>query len=575
MARQISAEEFQELGRNYYKLKQYDKALETFTKGIETCQKPSLGLYDYRAATYDKLEKYAEAVKDGREMIRMNKKDVKGYLRTANVLEKMGKEETALGIYKYGMKNLGAQDGNFKLLQQLHDKLTRKLSPSAAIDPFTVLPVELAEMILEYLSFRQMVNCMRVSKGWRDYLSKLPKLWLHLDLSGARRPVPRSFANTALRNSELRMTRVTIHRFEHMDVLRNLAKAAKHLSEIEMLSLPHTMSATLINVVKNSPKLKKFVVHAEITADSVEHIFQSQPALEHAAFHAILPPAYTMKWTETLTHLHTLSLSFVKTASEMPIGIAKLLSLAPALRSLSLCNISAFHGFGGRGWPQDASQLPRLTTLILKRINFGRFPALPSTLQRLVLENDGGTLTREGSDAAWAHTPLPDLTHLSLSGFSIGPQRLEALLDFYVEDDGTLKSVADAKPLQHLSLRCLIDSSTRTVSDGPDSLLGCSPRLLTPALEFLDIGTMPCTDDDVDHLVTHETGLEIIDLSNTNITGASIKMLADRLASLKRIRADNCTRISGRDAIGYAERKGIAVSYQMGEQKGERRVRYG
>ncbi|EOA91323.1 uncharacterized protein SETTUDRAFT_152451 [Exserohilum turcica Et28A] len=553
MARQISAEEFQELGRNYYKLKQYDKALETFTKGIETCQKPSLGLYDYRAATYDKLEKYAEAVKDGREMIRMNKKDVKGYLRTANVLEKMGKEETALGIYKYGMKNLGAQDGNFKLLQQLHDKLTRKLSPSAAIDPFTVLPVELAEMILEYLSFRQMVNCMRVSKGWRDYLSKLPKLWLHLDLSGARRPVPRSFANTALRNSELRMTRVTIHRFEHMDVLRNLAKAAKHLSEIEMLSLPHTMSATLINVVKNSPKLKKFVVHAEITADSVEHIFQSQPALEHAAFHAILPPAYTMKWTETLTHLHTLSLSFVKTASEMPIGIAKLLSLAPALRSLSLCNISAFHGFGGRGWPQDASQLPRLTTLILKRINFGRFPALPSTLQRLVLENDGGTLTREGSDAAWAHTPLPDLTHLSLSGFSIGPQRLEALLDFYVEDDGTLK----------------------TVSDGPDSLLGCSPRLLTPALEFLDIGTMPCTDDDVDHLVTHETGLEIIDLSNTNITGASIKMLADRLASLKRIRADNCTRISGRDAIGYAERKGIAVSYQMGEQKGERRVRYG
>lgn len=114
MARQISAEEFQELGRNYYKLKQYDKALETFTKGIETCQKPSLGLYDYRAATYDKLEKYAEAVKDGREMIRMNKKDVKGYLRTANVLEKMGKEETALGIYKYGMKNLGAQDGNFK-----------------------------------------------------------------------------------------------------------------------------------------------------------------------------------------------------------------------------------------------------------------------------------------------------------------------------------------------------------------------------------------------------------------------------------------------------------------------------
>lgn len=115
MARQMSAEEFQELGRNYYKLRQYDKALETFTKGIETCQKPTLNLYDYRAATYDKLERFSDAVKDGREMIRMQKSDVKGYLRAASVLEKMGKEETALGIYKYGMKNVGSKDKNFKV----------------------------------------------------------------------------------------------------------------------------------------------------------------------------------------------------------------------------------------------------------------------------------------------------------------------------------------------------------------------------------------------------------------------------------------------------------------------------
>lgn len=115
MARQMSAEEFQELGRNYYKLKQYDKAVEILTKGIETCQKLTLNLYDYRAAAFDKLERFSDAVKDGREMIRLNKTDVKGYLRTASVLEKMGKEETALGIYKYGMKNVGSKDKNFKV----------------------------------------------------------------------------------------------------------------------------------------------------------------------------------------------------------------------------------------------------------------------------------------------------------------------------------------------------------------------------------------------------------------------------------------------------------------------------
>jgi tetratricopeptide (TPR) repeat protein len=113
MARTMLPEEYREIGRSYYKLKQYEKALETFSKGIEAC--PTADLYDHRSATYDKLGNLNAAVKDGREMIRLNKKDVKGYLRTANVLEKMEKPETALGIHKYGMKNVPVSDKNFKV----------------------------------------------------------------------------------------------------------------------------------------------------------------------------------------------------------------------------------------------------------------------------------------------------------------------------------------------------------------------------------------------------------------------------------------------------------------------------
>lgn len=49
----------------------------------------------------------------------------------------------------------------------MHDRLTRQLSPAHAIDPLTVLPVELVEMVMEHLSFRTMVRCLRVSKGWK------------------------------------------------------------------------------------------------------------------------------------------------------------------------------------------------------------------------------------------------------------------------------------------------------------------------------------------------------------------------------------------------------------------------
>jgi F-box/TPR repeat protein Pof3 len=113
MAHKMSPSEYQELGRSYYKLKQYDKAAEAFSSAIEVA--PTLSLYDHRAAAYDRLQDYNAAVKDGREMIRMDKRDVKGYLRTASILEKMEKPDTALGIYKYGMKHVPISDRNFKV----------------------------------------------------------------------------------------------------------------------------------------------------------------------------------------------------------------------------------------------------------------------------------------------------------------------------------------------------------------------------------------------------------------------------------------------------------------------------
>jgi F-box/TPR repeat protein Pof3 len=113
MTHKISPQEYQELGRRHYRLKQYEKAVEAFTQGIDVA--PTLSLFDHRAAAYDKLGDYNAAVKDGRDMIKLDKQDVKGYLRTASILEKMEKPETALGIYKYGMKNVPVSDKNFKV----------------------------------------------------------------------------------------------------------------------------------------------------------------------------------------------------------------------------------------------------------------------------------------------------------------------------------------------------------------------------------------------------------------------------------------------------------------------------
>ena len=40
---------------------------------------------------------------------------VQGYLRTGNILQKMDKLDAAIGIYKYGIKNVSVADENFKV----------------------------------------------------------------------------------------------------------------------------------------------------------------------------------------------------------------------------------------------------------------------------------------------------------------------------------------------------------------------------------------------------------------------------------------------------------------------------
>lgn len=115
MSHGFSPAEFEAIGKSYYKKKQYQKAIDAFTSGIDASVIPTVSLYDYRAATHEKLADFNAAVKDGREAIRLNKRDVRGYLRTGSVLQKLKKLDTAVNIYKYGMKNVPIDNKDFQV----------------------------------------------------------------------------------------------------------------------------------------------------------------------------------------------------------------------------------------------------------------------------------------------------------------------------------------------------------------------------------------------------------------------------------------------------------------------------
>lgn len=77
MATTMTSSELQELGKRYYGFKEYQKALDAFTEGIETSDIPEIGLLDNRAATYEKLDNLEAALLDGKRLIQLEKQDVR------------------------------------------------------------------------------------------------------------------------------------------------------------------------------------------------------------------------------------------------------------------------------------------------------------------------------------------------------------------------------------------------------------------------------------------------------------------------------------------------------------------
>ena len=69
----------------------------------------------------------------------------------------MGKDEKALAIYKYGLSNVPVSDADHKSLKEMNDKLLSRCSPPKVFDPFLMLPFELVEMVLDHLTFRELV----------------------------------------------------------------------------------------------------------------------------------------------------------------------------------------------------------------------------------------------------------------------------------------------------------------------------------------------------------------------------------------------------------------------------------
>lgn len=380
------------------------------------------------------------------------------------------------------------------------------------------------------------------------------------------------------------MHTLAVHRIQHTDVLCNIASACKNLKTLVILSFPHLISETLISMVQRAENLKRISVHTEVNEDTVNQILRARPDWEHVEFkdtRVPTQPLHQYDWDcGPFPHLYSLSFrgNFPLLSFFIP-----LLPKAPELRSL------AIHGTGNL----PAIYVPEvidlrdtvLTDLVLSQNTCTWVTILPSTLKRVQLDLPLSLRRMWEPFMGMAMcSRTHSLTHLTFGAdMTLYPELMEEFLDSYVDADEVKRDIQNGAPLQHLSLsgELIVDNNDGTpsvLSSVSSSIvvstyLATSPRILTPSLTSLKLPGLPLTDEDIKPITT-STKLESIDVSRTKISGFGIKLLVDQAPTLRFIKADNCRNLSSRDALEYAEKKGVRVSYVMGEPGGKgRKVR--
>lgn len=116
-------------GNNYFKAKNYNKAIESYTKAIEANSIEAV-TYCNRAACYINLGKYFDVLNDCDTAIELNPNLTKAYYRRAKALSGLSRFNSALEDYK---KVISLEPDNKSIMLEKND-IEKKLAANDRLD---------------------------------------------------------------------------------------------------------------------------------------------------------------------------------------------------------------------------------------------------------------------------------------------------------------------------------------------------------------------------------------------------------------------------------------------------------
>lgn len=560
-------------GQKFYQKGDFKAAISAFTEALSQRDADAMGILDNRAATYCKLEQYDQARRDAKHMIKQAQDDERGYLRCAKVLLLESKPDKALQIYEYGLKVLPSGHPRRGLMEQLHKKLEDRMMLNRQ-DPFTMLPLEMAALVIQHLSFKNIVGILRVCKGWERFFGNMRELWMKIDLSGARQKVPWTAVRAYIRRSRGLLTHATLKNL----ALPSTPKSIEFLSRcprLEHLELwvNHDYK-DIFQKFKRCKYLKTIIFSAEIAVphSALEKILTQFPKLERIELWSVKHSPLTIgegNWPRSLLNLKSITLASQQAASTTPPSALVIPNLNhsltdipnyPNLQELRLDWDPPIY----RPWlffpppshfdeeeDEIPIQLPPLRRLELNGLTISSnfCSILPSTLMHLSLR--GGSAVQG--------------THFD------GVQKLERLATLMMKDAPWVNA-ATANAIvcdTQAPLRVLHIDECFNFTSNDFKILFHDMKMRNPdALELTELSLVQLQGSDDEFIkatCTQLKKLKILNLSKTSITGCTIRDLADaklsgssELPTLDRLYVRGCERVSS-DAVAYGRERGLEI----------------
>jgi len=309
--------------QNAVKDKRYDTALEALKSALQASQREGradyINVLDHRVAVYLIMESLDLALKDAKNMVRHDRRDGRGYLRCGQIERLQSNQAAAMDWYKQGLKRVPNGHRSFsslqKQLKKIEDQIQQGLVFTKASDPMLALPLETVQLIFSFLSFKQTIGLLRVSRSWNKLISSLPPLIDTIDYQAAKKPINLCMLRATLRKLRVpkSITATQMYPEARQDLVRRLqnGRSFTELNHLELLldgfpeeGLPfskYKLKTLRLGAAKQSP----------LRIDITEDILSQCPDLEVLAVRDINKKAQgmsDMRLISPLLHLRKLSI---------------------------------------------------------------------------------------------------------------------------------------------------------------------------------------------------------------------------------------------------------------------------